>query len=117
MKRADRLLNMPLCRFARWAGHVEAVRWQGVDIIDLTSATPVCLLPARSLRCPAGPPINPTTTATPATRVCLPYTRRSPLPGSLTGGLYSAGQAVLRSLLESRLFSLGQPRAESHAGG
>jgi hypothetical protein len=37
VKRADRLLNMPLYRFARWAGHAEAVRRQRVDVIDLTS--------------------------------------------------------------------------------
>lgn len=40
MKRAGRLLNMPPYPFARWAGHVEAARRQGVDVIRLDIGNP-----------------------------------------------------------------------------
>ena len=40
MKRARRLMNIPPYPFARWAGHVEAARQQGVDVIRLDVGNP-----------------------------------------------------------------------------
>jgi LL-diaminopimelate aminotransferase len=40
MKRAARLTNIPPYPFARWAGHIEAARQRGVDVIHLDVGDP-----------------------------------------------------------------------------